>query len=134
MRIHDGQRWLLNAEHVSCYISKACYKCMVAKSVMHVLHHVRNILSTHAFMTVNCIPVLCVQHIVIMIKVPSAGFYRSSMVVTGDSCCAPCRMHVAPHAQHILPMHCPRLHPCPELFHDRYDNDGTLALDSKTLN
>src|ERR1700690_2830692 len=53
---------------------------------------------------------------------------------TGDSCCASCRMHVAPHAQHILPMHRPRLHPCPELFHDRYDNDGTLALDSKTLN
>ena len=90
MQIHDGQWWLLNAERVSCYISEACYKCMVAKSVMHVLHHVRNILSTHAFMTVNCIPVLCVQPIVIMIKVPSAGFYRSSMVVTRV-------IHVVPH-------------------------------------
>jgi len=51
-----------------------------------------------------------------------------------DPCRASCPMHVVPHARHVLPMQRPKLHPCPELAHDRYDNNGTLALDSKTLN
>ena len=57
--------------------------------------------------------------------------YGSNMC---DPCRASCLMHVMPHAQHKWSMHHPELHPCPELAHDRYDNNSTLALDSKTLN
>jgi len=95
MRIHDWLWWLSNAECVSCYISEPCYKCIVAaKSVMNVLHHVRSILSTHAFITINCIPVGCVQAIDIIIKVPSAGFYQSRMAVI-------CVIHVVPHVRYM---------------------------------
>ena len=85
---YANSRWTVMV--FKCGMHVLLHKHMVAKSVMHVLHHVWSILSTHTFMTVNYIPVRCVQIIVIIIKVPSAGFYRSNVAVIWV-------IHVMPH-------------------------------------